>query len=400
MKLDRKNLKFPKMTYKGNYHPSVIRKPAEKPTPQDPETEVEPEIYQKMMSNYDEARERQSKLYTEKPQKPTPTTRYFTDQHSKNSEIEDYAKPKVLVKYQKDIDMLDFTLDKDKLGASMPKTLLIIVDLPLLRSAEDATLDVQERLLTLKSERPAKYYLKLPLCYRVDADHGTAKFDVKSRKLSISLPVIRSLVCPEDSGVDSDNGSPVHEAADNLELGSESVTVSSDEGNFTLITGSLDEEDVRICEEEEQPVSEKKVPFMNQDVKHNLPVFFCNVFENILAVTVNVKNVENGSIKHRILECDSGFHLVCKSVGAGFFPSYYSLCFKIRPDVILPESLSVEPWDNNVVLTVSLKDTENLVEYQAGLDENSLETKYFSSVESVKRKLDNLKVKFWFDVFN
>uniref|UniRef100_A0A8C0YQJ9 Uncharacterized protein n=1 Tax=Cyprinus carpio carpio TaxID=630221 RepID=A0A8C0YQJ9_CYPCA len=66
--------------------------------------------------------------------------------------------------------------------------IVITVALPLLRSAQDAEVRVQERRLVLESQKPA-YKLDLPLSYPVDEDKGDAKFNKTKKELTITLPV-------------------------------------------------------------------------------------------------------------------------------------------------------------------------------------------------------------------
>lgn len=132
--------------------------------------------------------------------------------------------------------------------------------------------------------------------------------------------------------------------------------------------------------------------FLNSSVKYILPTFFCNIFENFLAVTINVKNVRLESIKWRILPGDSGVHVTFEAPSSGAFYVAFSLCLMIREGIVEPSSIGIEPWDNNIVLTIALKDMEDLVEYEFGLDEGSMSKKFFSCIDSMKNKLKNLTV--------
>lgn len=408
MKLDRKNLKFPKISYKGICQPTVIRKPSKEPPTE--KLDIEPEIYQKLMSSYDESREHQMKRTERKPKRASPPTTYYKEKLDANDDATArYVTPKFSMKHQSDLELEDFSNSKSaKMNATVPKRLIVSIDLPLLQTASNASLDVQERFLTIKSEKPAKYLLELPLPYCVDADSGNAKFDPRYKKLIVTLPVIPPTIpvldTREDSGVDSDHGSPLPLSEDSME-GSLSKSHSSDsvsklvEECEAMLTASK----VGNCGESLEEYSDTALrtsnaeitdTFIDPSLKYSLPPFICNIYDNQLAITVNVKNVDPDSIRHRILHNNLGIHVLLTSVGAGFFPQYYSLCLKIHEDSVVPDSLTIEPWDNNVVFTVTLKSTKNLARYYVGLTDEFMEEKDFPTAAAFKNQLKELTVSF------
>ncbi|XP_014485666.1 PREDICTED: protein kintoun [Dinoponera quadriceps] len=386
VKLDRKNLKFPKISFKGVSHPTVIRRPSEEP-PKEP-LDMDQEIYQKLMSSYDESRERYLKSKEEKPQRASPVTTYYKNKQQQAVD-EKYVTPKFTVKQQSDVEMEDFCLSRDaKLYAAIPKRLIVSVELPLLKSAGDATLDIHERSLTLKSEKPAKYLLDLPLPYPVDGDNGNAKFDAKYKKLVVTLPVVRSLVSTVDSGVDSDQSSPVSSSKGKENVPDNKVELINESVEFDGASEAIEK-----CADTVLRTSdaiETADAFMNPNVKYSLPAYTCNVYNSQLAVTVNVKNVNPDSIRYKILENNAGLHVLLTSVGAGFFPQYYSLCLKIGDHSVEPETLAIEPWDNNVVFSVTVRDIENVKQYSAGLDTEFMEEKDLPTAASFRGKFQEL----------
>ncbi|XP_058810818.1 protein kintoun [Phymastichus coffea] len=395
VKLDRKNVKFPKMNYKGVSLPTVLRKPCEKPAEK---LDIEPDIYQKLISSYDAEREKRLKLTEKKPAKAPPTTKYFHTRDIKTENESQYTIPTFFIKHQSNIDMDEFMETKDaKMHVATPKNLVIIINLPLLKSAADATLDVQDRHLSLKSERPAKYHLELPLSYKVDPDKGNAKFDSKLKKLTVTLPVIRDVSVladtKEDSGVESDHGSPVPESKMNgnheeSEDSSDSIKLpdsSIDKSNGDKVDIDCDDAALRTSESGE--LSEN---FMNPYLKYSLPAFTCNLYDDVLAITIHIKNVDAESIQHTTLENDAGLHILLTSIGAGFFPVYYSLCLKVDNNEIIPDTLTTEPWDNNVVISVKIKNPKYLSRYFAGIDEKNMEAKELFIAASIKNKLQAL----------
>ncbi|XP_019885188.1 protein kintoun isoform X1 [Camponotus floridanus] len=397
VKLDRKNLKFPKISFKGITHPTVIRKPSKEP-PKEP-LDIEPEIYQKLMSSYDESRESQLKGREEKAQRAPPVTTYYKNKQSESMD-EKYVIPKFSVKHQFDVEMEDFVLSKDaKMYATIPKKFVLTIDLPLLKSASDSTLDIHEQSLTLKSEKPAKYLLELPLPYPVDGDNGNAKFDAKYKKLIVTLPVIRPSITTmdsidrPDSGVDSDQSSPVPIASKDDENDLPKIELVKEYENLSKNlefeeTSDIDKSEdtaLRTCN-----VTEIIDAFMNPNIKYNFPPYSCNIYNNQLAVTINVKNVNPDEICHKILDNNAGIHILLTSIGAGFFAQYYSLCLKIEDGCIEPETLSIEPWDNNVVFSITVRNIENVTQYFVGVDMEFMEAKDLPTTASFTNKFKEL----------
>jgi len=404
VKLDRKNLKFPKINFKGVTHPTVIRKPSKEP-PKEP-LDLEPEIYQKIMSSYNEARERNLKREKEqKPQRAKPAATYYKSKQEKSREedCEKYVTPKFSIKHQSDIEMEDFVYGKDaKMYAAIPKKLVITIDLPLLKTASDAILDVQEKSLTVKSEKPAKYLLDLPLPYLVDGDNGNAKFDPRYKKLIVTLPVIRSSVPTAENGDGADSKADCHQDSSISESKNEEENLLSskielvEECENVCETGEFDEtsEVINRCEDTALRTSDINVDaFMNPSVKYNFPAYACNVYNDQLVVTINVKNVDPDTICHKILDNNIGIHILLTSMGAGFFPQYYSLCLKIEESCVEPESLTIEPWDNNVVFNITVKNLENVKRYFIGIDTEFMEAKDLPTAASFTSKIKELMVR-------
>ncbi|XP_050448416.1 protein kintoun [Cataglyphis hispanica] len=395
VKLDRKNLKFPKINFKGITHPTVIRKPSKEPPKES--LDIDPEIYQKLMSDYDESREKQLKKKEEKSQRVPPVSTYY--KNKQESMDEKYTTPKFSVKHQFDVEMEDFILSKDaKMYAAIPKKFVVTIDLPLLKSANDATLDIHEQSLTLKSEKPAKYLLELPLPYPVDGDNGNAKFDAKYKKLIVTLPVIRPVISMDgtdrpDSGVDSDQSSPLPTVSKNDEKSLPKIELVKEYENVCKHLKFETSDVIEKCEDTALRTCnmiETIDAFMNPNIKYNLPPYTCNIYNDQLAITVNVKNVNPNEICHKILDNNAGIHILLTSIGAGFFPQYYSLCLKIGDDCIEPETLIIEPWDNNVVFTITVQDIENVTQYFVGVDMEFMEAKDLPTAISFTNKFKEL----------
>lgn len=231
------------------------------------------------------------------------------------------------------------------------------MDLPLLKASTDITLDVTEKTVHLLSEKPAKYKLEVTLPYQVNQDTGSAKFDKDKKKLVIVLPVVkRKDSCLEDSGVESDHGSSSISTSPSEEL---SITTT------TTTTNSVTDFRTKTSE------------FLNENFSYNLPDFTCHIFENNMAFTLNVKNVSEQSIEKMFNSENTSIHVKFTSVGASFFPTHYSFFVKLFQHTIDVEKVSVEAWDNNVVLQFSFQPSDKIVNsYLVGSRESDAVEKF------------------------
>lgn len=98
--------------------------------------------------------------------------------------------PRYTIRHRSYIDFQDYTLSRYSAPSAVPDELVVTVDLPLLESASDATLNIQSRELHLESKEPT-YKLCVSLPYTVDENKGKAQFNKAKRQLVISLPVVR-----------------------------------------------------------------------------------------------------------------------------------------------------------------------------------------------------------------
>ncbi|XP_048830841.1 protein kintoun [Brienomyrus brachyistius] len=174
VKLDETNVKVLKMKYKGVPNPSVIRKPI----PGQPAKQTDPDDPLRFPYPYD-----WTQGETQKPTKPTKPA--IDPDLPKKPTI-----PRHTVKYRSYIDLQDYRCSRDSAPGPRPREMLIIIDLPLLKSAGDADLTVTERRLLLESRQPA-YRLELPLSYPVDENKGEAKFNKLKGQLTVTLPVLQ-----------------------------------------------------------------------------------------------------------------------------------------------------------------------------------------------------------------
>lgn len=351
VELDKNNLRFPSLKYKGMARPSVIRKTSsEGPVQRTPE---EKEFYDKLYAQADES----TRSY--KLPKKNKKSKSVRNQNVKSS----YTTPKFLIKHRRHVEMEEFTEHKEsKLNTTIPKELVVEVDLPLLKSADDIILDVTEKTVQLISEKPAKYKLDLTLPYHVGKD-GNAKFDKALGKLWITLPVqkrniIRRDFPREDSGVDSD-----------------SYPVSPQSEEESLEKTTLDK--VRENKHSVKSVQQFRTMFLDDETQYSLPEYTSHVFDNTIAFTLHVKNVDSESLKILINEVNKSVHVKFVSVSPSFYQLHYAFMLKLPVKEIQKDSVSVEVWDNNVILKVPFDNCDNeCTWFSVGLSEQELQKRF------------------------
>lgn len=186
VRLDLNNLKFPKLGYKGIAQPTIIHR-----------------------KNGESVSTEPSKIDHILPVKSS-------DAKVKQSNVTQYATPKYEIVHRREIELHE--LDS-KINVTLPKELLVKIDLPLLNSSKDVFLEVNTKSILLLSEVPAKYKLNITLPFEVNKLCGKAQFDSDTRKLVITLPVVRRKelgtadLCREDSGIESDHHSPKEDSS-------------------------------------------------------------------------------------------------------------------------------------------------------------------------------------------
>lgn len=231
--LNKNNLKFPKLQYKGVPKMSIIRQRT------------------KISSNRTFAEEESDNNYNN-----------GVLCHTKNN---DYITPIYKLIHKKCIDY--FEMATERINSNLkPDEIVIEIQLPLLNSANDCLLNVVRNELHLISQEPAKYKLQVKLPFEVSEKNGAAKFNADEKILLISLPVIKTKQIGQFDSNIADNS--------NIEMLEQNVetTIKQESSIFS-----------------EKPETE--------DRKRKFPKFSTNKMENIFAFTINVRNVDPESIK-------------------------------------------------------------------------------------------------------
>lgn len=165
LKVDREKVIYLRMPYKGVPDPAVIRTKTEADSKQQEEI---PSVGG-MKIPFPPMKE-------EQPHTAQKGTRLPTE-------------PKYTVLHRGEFTMQDFTNDRESTLIKRPKELVVDIELPGVECAGSVELDIFEKRVVLKSEKP-KLKLDLALHYPVDEEKGKARFDKTKKVLTITLPVL------------------------------------------------------------------------------------------------------------------------------------------------------------------------------------------------------------------
>ncbi|KAM6181642.1 protein kintoun [Erethizon dorsatum] len=126
------------------------------------------------------------------------------------------TEPRCSVVQRHHVDLQDYRCSRDSAPSPVPHELVVTIELPLLRSAEQAALEVSGKMLCLDSRKP-DYRLRLSLPYPVDDSRGKAQFNKARRQLLVTLPVAQSAARQQPSSAPEEPagapGSDVRSAA-------------------------------------------------------------------------------------------------------------------------------------------------------------------------------------------
>jgi hypothetical protein len=233
-----------------------------------------------------------------------------------------------------------------------PSEIAIEVFLPEMSSAKTVDLDIEEKRMTLESKEPVEYRLVLDFAYPVDEEKGSAKFDRSTKKLLITLPVKSVAITrltSTDSGID-------------IEFDDESLVVDvvKEDTAYRTSTSSDNDSDVLDVTSNDNNDDNKLEISGGDDDQHLMfPTYTCNVYDELMVLKLDVKNVDEESLVKTNLESGegSGFSLRFTTIGSGMVPLKYGfdMVFLFREDDpgYSLDDLEVEIWDNNIIVQVT-----------------------------------------------
>ncbi|CAK6432746.1 unnamed protein product [Pipistrellus nathusii] len=175
VKLDHRNAKTLKIKYKGTPEAAVLRTPLPGGAPARPEGALE--------SSFPDFPYPYGSPAAPTPARPPPSAPEAAPQPAP-------TEPRHRVVQRHRVDLQDYRCSRDSAPSPVPQELVVTIELPLLRSAEQAALEVTGKLLCLDSRKP-DYRLRLSLPYPVDDSRGRAQFNRARRQLVVTLPVAR-----------------------------------------------------------------------------------------------------------------------------------------------------------------------------------------------------------------
>jgi dynein assembly factor 2 len=281
------------------------------------------------------------------------------------------------------MDFQDYRNAPDSFPSTIPKELVVEIELPLLKSAGPVDLDIFEKKLTMKSTEPAKYKLVLDLPYPVDENMGSAKFDKGKRKLCITLPVVRtkeSLTVPLMNGhsetfIESPKNGELQDHDSLMTNGTSDdpkplIEVLSDDYEAT----AKSEEPVEH-ESESDPQAASITPHSEPEIMYTLPNYDFHQDDETVSFILHAGRVDRSTLKLSYPVCHA-FQLEMSSVGTGGFPIHYRLHVRFPETCVLEiENCRADVDVHNVV--VILVKSDNAVglweEFEAGPNEDALQ---------------------------
>ncbi|XP_054470360.1 protein kintoun [Anoplopoma fimbria] len=248
--LDKNNVREMSTKYKGAPQPCVIRKPIPGYKSKEPPEEPDPLAFP-----YPDEKRPTTSLQV-KPTKSPAAKKSSSDAKPKGysvqpEKVREPTEPNYTVKYRSFVDLQDFRYARDSAQSPRPKEIVVTIDMPLLKAASDASLEVKEKQLLLASKKPA-YRLELPLAYPVDEDKGQAKFNKQRGQLTVTLSVL-----PSDEALD-------------FTVGSAQTCVSDDESQEEK--REVDEKDMWKEEERDSKGSEEEQRAVEEDLRQQTRV--------------------------------------------------------------------------------------------------------------------------------
>uniref|UniRef100_A0A182JBN3 Protein kintoun n=1 Tax=Anopheles atroparvus TaxID=41427 RepID=A0A182JBN3_ANOAO len=377
VKLDRANLRFPKLQYKGTPSCTVMRnkKPNFDSLPKD-------ELFDKLLPPMPSVPEANNGSESKKAKPNDGAAKRGTTTEAKNKENIKrssggkgelfYTTPVYKIVQRRDVEYEELTNELDaKIDVTIPRELKITITLPLLKSANDCALDVTRATLHLVSEKPAKYKLELKLPYEVRENDGTARFNVDERTLTVTLPVLRkrNITLQDINRANAPETTANHSV---VSAGSKMIEELDTAAGRVPAVASAGGKPLGTHPPAVVVEAPKKTIF---------PKFSVNKMENLFAFTLNVRNVDPATI---VLESrNDSVHCRFSNVGNGFFPCYY--VFFVRFPNAQVTDVQHEEWDNNLIIQVTLG-SASVSSYHAGPHEH--DTVEYSIMEDITDKID------------
>ena len=207
---------------------------------------------------------------------------------------------------------------------------------------------MQEKTLSLVREEPPKYNLSIDLTYPVDEERGSAKFDKSQKTLVVSLPIKPApqlkaeRLSSNDSGIEEDRDTGYRTRSCE-----EVIMELNDDKDVSENSDKIDESEAYRTEE----VKKVNDEFLEENVSYSLPSYTCSVQNNVIILTLEVKNVSPDSFVKKLYSDPMAVVFKFSSVGSGYVPIHYAFALGFLSAGSLSEvDFEIEFWDNNVVV--------------------------------------------------
>ena len=388
MKVDRKNVKYPKIKFKGTVSPTVVRtkmegaKPVERPAD---------DFLNKIPYPYDDIpTEEKTKMREKKmeEQQAKSSTQKAPDDN------DGYTRPVFSIKHRCEVDMQDFRDAADAKPSTRPKELVIEISLPLLKSAASVSLDIFEKSLKLECSKPAKYRLDLDLPYPVDESEGSAKFNKSKHCLTVTLPVVPAVIpqLPFSSSPASQQGDSLSQPPNGDISQTEDrpliEVISSQDVNETTPVAhmAVDSSSHAVSDPDKnnstcKEFHSKSWPLSDNHIPRDFPQYDYHQDDEMVSFVLHVKNISRDSIEKSFSSDHTCCHVRFSSIGSGCFPVQYSF-YVAFPEPCRMEAAQcrVDVSEMNAVLVV-VKQDESIGlwdSFSAGLGAEQLEVRKFS----------------------
>lgn len=400
--LDKKNLKFPKMNFKGVKTATVIRSKNNEGPVESAEFKVGDQTFPYPYDNKTTTADTDEKGKLLKENKE--------DQTKANSPL-DPTVPKYRLVHRGHIDLQNFTHARDASSDTRPKEIVVYIELPKLDSAAPVELDILEKQLLLNCKNPC-YHLDLALPFPVDEENGCAKFDKSKRRLIVTLPVLRppmSNFQEQTESVDIEDQGEVVAEVDVSQSNVESSPKEKDNFSANLeqkmdTSGAADTgiENKREGEMERGTMDDLNIRFKipQNSLDLSAPCFFtCPPYtyhqdDDVIIFVIKVPNIALDTIS-------LGFNKnkACITFPSGTSkpgelpPPDFSLYIQFPDDHELDTELcNIDVSEENLVLSLRKLNACNGLwdSFQAGSGEESLETKFFITDKTVDSMMTDI----------
>lgn len=376
VKVDRKNLKRPKLEYKGTPTATVIRTKsdgsAKKMDDNDPIKNMPYPFDDKTSEEKAKEMADAVKKKQEAENKKASKTK-MTSNTTKESRTE--TVPKYTITHRSDMDIQEFCNSPDSRPSTRPKELVISIELPLLSSAKPVELDIFEQKLVLQSKEPAAYKLDLKLPYTVDDDQGSAKFDKSKRCLVVTLPVVPEKTQKISTFIEPSAEKDTSDVEENAE--------STETPLIEVIGTSESTKDSCDTKNENNSSSGNTSPIYlshSSNIPYSLPSFTFSQDSETVAFVFSIKKIVLDSVS-KLFPLPNVCHIKFISRGSGGVPLHYSFMANFSANnCFVPEHCSFDITDNNAVLLL-LKEKNSRYAwntFQVGISLDELQVNYNS----------------------